>query len=68
MGSQATDVTYTAADGTTLHGYLAQPADAGVYPAVLMVHEWWGLNAEIVAMAWAQILAFFDANLKSTAA
>jgi carboxymethylenebutenolidase len=54
MGSQATDVTnvtFTAADGTILHGYLAQPADAGVYPAVLMVHEWWGLNAEIVEMA-----------------
>jgi carboxymethylenebutenolidase len=54
FGAKATDftnVTYTAADGTTLHGYLAQPPGTGPFPAVLMVHEWWGLNDEITEMA-----------------
>lgn len=46
-----TNITYPAADGTTLHGYLAQPQGDGPFPAVLMVHEWWGLNAEITEMA-----------------
>lgn len=54
FGAQATDftnVTYPASDGSTLHGYLALPPGAGPFPAVLMVHEWWGLNAEITEMA-----------------
>lgn len=50
---QYTNVSYPAADGTTLRGYLATPPDAGdaPLPAVVMVHEWWGLNAEIEEMA-----------------
>lgn len=32
-------------------GYLARPADDGEYPAVVMIHEWWGLNDNIRAMA-----------------
>lgn len=55
FGAQATDytnVTYSAADGTELHGYLARPADESqTYPAVLMVHEWWGINGEITELA-----------------
>jgi carboxymethylenebutenolidase len=53
-GAQATDVTnvtFASEDGTTLHGYLAQPEGDEALPAVLMVHEWWGLNAEITEMA-----------------
>jgi carboxymethylenebutenolidase len=54
-GAQASDVsniTYPAADGTSLVGYLAQPAGtADGRPAVLMIHEWWGLTAEIREMA-----------------
>ena len=49
-----TNVTYEASDGTTLHGYLAMPENATedtVYPAVLMIHEWWGLNGEIIELA-----------------
>ncbi|NWF71312.1 MAG: dienelactone hydrolase family protein [Chloroflexi bacterium] len=51
---QAADVTnasFAAEDGTTLIGYLAQPEGEGPFPAVIMVHEWWGLNAEIRALA-----------------
>lgn len=36
-------VTYTAG-GTTLRGFLAHPASNAKAPAVLVVHEWWGLN------------------------
>ena len=32
-------------------GYLALPEGEGTFPAVLMVHEWWGLNEEITHMA-----------------
>lgn len=45
------NVRYPAEDGTELVGYLAQPEGTGPFPAVLMVHEWWGLNEEIVEMA-----------------
>lgn len=32
-------------------GFLAKPAKEGVYPAVVMIHEWWGLNDNIKEMA-----------------
>lgn len=32
-------------------GYLARPAGDGEYPAVVMIHEWWGLNDNIRHMA-----------------
>lgn len=53
-GVSATDVSnisYETEDGTMLHAYLAMPEGEGTFPAVLMVHEWWGLNAEIVELA-----------------
>lgn len=55
IGKSATDytnVTYTSADGTELHGYLAQPPNSdGDNPAVIMFHEWWGLNDDIIHLA-----------------
>lgn len=54
FGATATDftnVTYEAADGTTLNGYLAMPEGEGSFPAVLMVHEWWGINGEMTELA-----------------
>jgi carboxymethylenebutenolidase len=42
------------ASRTTLNGtpgYLARPADDGTYPAVVLIHEWWGLNENIEHMA-----------------
>jgi len=41
------DVTYF--ENTT--GYLARPAAAEAYPGIVMIHEWWGLNDNIKAMA-----------------
>ncbi len=45
------NVEFRAEDGSVLRGYLAQPAGAGAQPAVIMIHEWWGLNADITEMA-----------------
>jgi carboxymethylenebutenolidase len=54
FGKKAADfanVTFSAEDGTELVGYLARPTGDSTFPAVLMVHEWWGLTPEIIAMA-----------------
>jgi carboxymethylenebutenolidase len=54
----ATDLVSITAERTTLGGspgYLARPADDGTDPAVVMIHEWWGLNENIERMA--EILA-----------
>ena len=32
-------------------GFLARPNDKAVHPAVVMIHEWWGLNDNIKDMA-----------------
>lgn len=37
----------TAADGTELPGYLAQPPGGKSPGAVVLIQEWWGLNAHI---------------------
>lgn len=39
----ASEVTYKAGE-VTCKGYLAKPEGEGKKPAVLVVHEWWGLN------------------------
>jgi carboxymethylenebutenolidase len=50
-----TNASFAASDGTTLAGYLALPPGSapsgGGHPGVIMVHEWWGLSADIAAMA-----------------
>jgi carboxymethylenebutenolidase len=46
-----TNVTYTGEDGVVLHGYLAEPEGAGPHPAVLLIHEWWGLNEGMTILA-----------------
>ncbi len=32
-------------------GFLAKPSKEGVYPGIVMIHEWWGLNDNIKDMA-----------------
>jgi carboxymethylenebutenolidase len=46
-----TNVSYSDSDGTELFGDLAQPEGEGPYPAVLLIHEWWGLNEGITILA-----------------
>jgi carboxymethylenebutenolidase len=44
-------VAYASVDGTEVHGFLAEPADAtGDEPGVIVIHEWWGLNDNIEKM------------------
>jgi carboxymethylenebutenolidase len=46
-----TYVMYPGPGGVTLQGYLALPPGGGAHPAVLMIHEWWGLNLDIALLA-----------------
>lgn len=46
-----TNVSYGNANGDELHGYLTQPEGVGPFPAILLIHEWWGLNEEITVLA-----------------
>jgi carboxymethylenebutenolidase len=46
-----TNVSYSDSDGDELIGYLAQPEGEGPFPAVLLIHEWWGLNEGITILA-----------------
>lgn len=45
------NASFSASDGTALRAYLALPPGGGKHPGVIMVHEWWGLSADIAAMA-----------------
>jgi carboxymethylenebutenolidase len=45
------NVTFTGAGGVELSGYLALPEGSGRFPAVLMIHEWWGLNHDTTELA-----------------
>ena len=54
FGPDTTDyanTTFRDAGGNELLGYLAKPDGPGPHPAVVMLHEWWGLNQEITLLA-----------------
>jgi carboxymethylenebutenolidase len=38
-------------DGQSVQGYLAEPAQPAGAPAVVVIQEWWGLNAQIRGVA-----------------
>jgi len=45
------EVTYATVDGQPIVGYLARPADTTEpLPALIVIHEWWGLNDNIKMM------------------
>ena len=46
-----TMVNFTRPDGKTVQGYLAEPAQVSGAPAVVVIQEWWGLNAQIRGVA-----------------
>jgi carboxymethylenebutenolidase len=48
MGSM---VSFQRPDGQTVQGYLAEPATGSGGPAVVVIQEWWGLNAQIKGVA-----------------
>ncbi|MEK7591324.1 MAG: dienelactone hydrolase family protein [Patescibacteria group bacterium] len=47
------EVAYGTLDGKPLKGYLAVPPGEGPFPALVLIHEWWGLNDNIMANAQA---------------
>lgn len=44
-------VVYGTVDGRQIKGFLTKPKGAKGGPAIIMVHEWWGLNDNIQAVA-----------------
>lgn len=48
MGSM---VSFQRPDGQTVQGYLAEPAQPVGAPAIVVIQEWWGLNAQIRGVA-----------------
>jgi carboxymethylenebutenolidase len=46
-----TEVVYATLGGTSIHGFLARPESTEQAPGILVIHEWWGLNGNIRAMA-----------------
>ena len=48
MGSM---VNFQRPDGQTVQGYLAEPTGTSGSPAVVVIQEWWGLNAQIRGVA-----------------
>src|SRR5688572_3321202 len=44
-------VTFNRPDGKSVNGYLAEPAAGGNAPAMVVIQEWWGLDAEIRGVA-----------------
>ena len=44
-------VNFQRPDGQTVQGYLAEPAAGAGGPAVVVIQEWWGLNAQIRSVA-----------------
>jgi carboxymethylenebutenolidase len=45
------NVSFKGPKGVMLSGYLATPEGSGTFPAVVMVHEWWGLNHDTTVLA-----------------
>ncbi|HEV2352055.1 MAG TPA: dienelactone hydrolase family protein [Terriglobia bacterium] len=44
QGFAKTETVSIKSGGTTIIGYLALPDSAGRHPALVVIHEWWGLN------------------------
>jgi len=44
-------ISFNRPDGKTLQGYLAEPAAGAKAPGLVVIQEWWGLNAQIKGVA-----------------
>ncbi|MEM7352751.1 MAG: dienelactone hydrolase family protein [Acidobacteriota bacterium] len=49
--AEASRVVYANQDGADITGFLARPKGVDDAPAVIVIHEWWGLNTNIEMMA-----------------
>ena len=43
-GATKTETVTYRSGNDTVSGYLALPEGAGKHPAIVVIHEWWGLN------------------------
>src|SRR5882724_7013816 len=46
-----TAIIFDRPDGKTVDGYLAEPAGTANAPGIVVIQEWWGLNAQIRGVA-----------------
>jgi carboxymethylenebutenolidase len=44
-------ISYRTSTGQTVHGLLYEPAGHGRHPAIVVIHEWWGLDSWIQQQA-----------------
>ncbi|PRY04560.1 dienelactone hydrolase family protein [Paraburkholderia sp. BL25I1N1] len=51
MRNAGTMVSFHRPDGQAVEGYLAKPAKLEGAPAIVVIQEWWGLNAQIRGVA-----------------
>ena len=51
MAEITTDMLDYATNGSNASGFLARPPGEGPFPAVVVIQEWWGLNAHIKDIA-----------------
>jgi carboxymethylenebutenolidase len=49
--SMGTTISYQRPDGKSVQGYLAEPEGQAHAPAVVVIQEWWGINAQIRGVA-----------------
>ena len=47
----AATISFNRPDGKKVDGYLAEPANAANAPGIVVIQEWWGLNAQIRGVA-----------------
>jgi dienelactone hydrolase len=48
LNSENESITFRCSDGTNMTAYLSRPGDSvGPYPAIIVIHEAWGLNEQI---------------------
>lgn len=50
QAAQTKEVTYRSG-ADTVSGFLALPASSGKHPALIVIHEWWGLNSWVKSEA-----------------
>jgi len=48
---ESEEVTYSKSGDRDVKGFLARPKGQGPYPAIVLIHEWWGLNDHIRSQA-----------------
>ena len=46
-----TNVSFARPDGKSVQGYLAEPSQPSNAPAIVVIQEWWGINAQIRGVA-----------------